>query len=108
MLGIKDLDGQLGAYPYESLKIWYSLTNNITEPLMKRLDVADVHMYLDISIATSHARCPIKNLFYTYVYDWIYTRTLYTLGHYIHWDTIHTRTLYTLGHYIRTLGHYIH
>ena len=37
LLGIKDLDGQLGAYPYESLKTWYSLTNHITEALMKRL-----------------------------------------------------------------------
>ena len=36
-IGIKDIDGQLGAYPYESLKTWYSLTNHITEPLMKRL-----------------------------------------------------------------------
>ena len=36
-LGIKDLDGQLGAYPYESLKTWYSLTNHITEAVMKRL-----------------------------------------------------------------------
>ena len=35
--GIRDIDGQLGAYPYESLKTWYSLTNHITEPVMKRL-----------------------------------------------------------------------
>ncbi|XP_065883432.1 protein AAR2 homolog isoform X2 [Dysidea avara] len=35
--GIKDLDNQLGCYPYESLKIWYSLTNHIREPLLKRL-----------------------------------------------------------------------
>ena len=34
--GIKDLDAQLGPYPFESLKIWYSLTNHITETLMKR------------------------------------------------------------------------
>ena len=35
--GIRDLDRQLGSYPFESLKIWYSLTNLITEPLLKRL-----------------------------------------------------------------------
>lgn len=35
-LGIKELDGQLGMYPFESLKIWYSLTNNISEELVKR------------------------------------------------------------------------
>ena len=34
--GIRDLDSQLGSYPYESLKIWYSLTNHIREPLLKR------------------------------------------------------------------------
>lgn len=38
-LGIKDIDGQLGPYPFESLKTWYSLTNHITETLMKRFVV---------------------------------------------------------------------
>lgn len=34
--GLKDLDRSLGAYPYDSLKKWVSLTNHITEDLVAR------------------------------------------------------------------------
>ena len=34
--GLKDLDRSLGAYPYDSLKKWVSLTNHISEDLVAR------------------------------------------------------------------------
>uniref|UniRef100_UPI00398F02E5 protein AAR2 homolog n=1 Tax=Pristiophorus japonicus TaxID=55135 RepID=UPI00398F02E5 len=37
---LTDLDKSLGAYPYETLKRWVSLTNHITEPLVQRLQPA--------------------------------------------------------------------
>ena len=39
---IKDLDRQLGAYPFESLKSWLSLTKHITDPLVKKLQPGSV------------------------------------------------------------------
>lgn len=34
--GLKELDSNLGAYPYDSLKKWTSLTSHIEEPLVRR------------------------------------------------------------------------
>ena len=34
--GLKDLDRSLGAYPYDSLKKWVSLTNHISGELVAR------------------------------------------------------------------------
>ena len=34
--GLRDLDSNLGAYPYESLKRWVSLTNHVSETLVAR------------------------------------------------------------------------
>ena len=34
--GLKELDSGLGAYPYDSLKKWTSLTSHIEEPLVRR------------------------------------------------------------------------
>lgn len=36
ILGLKDLDSGLGAYPYESLKKWISLSNYISHDLVTR------------------------------------------------------------------------
>ena len=33
-LGLMDLDSSLGAYPYESLKKWVSLSNYVTEEIV--------------------------------------------------------------------------
>ena len=34
--GLRELDSSLGAYPYDSLKKWTSLTCHIEEPLVRR------------------------------------------------------------------------
>ena len=34
--GLRDLDSNLGAYPYDSLKRWVSLTNHVSETLVAR------------------------------------------------------------------------
>ena len=34
--GLKDLDGYLGAYPYDSLRKWVALTSRIQESVVNR------------------------------------------------------------------------
>lgn len=34
---IHDMDGYLGAYPYDSLKMWWALVNQVTESVLNRL-----------------------------------------------------------------------
>ena len=34
--GLRELDSSLGAYPYDTLKKWTSLTSYIEEPLVRR------------------------------------------------------------------------
>ena len=54
LLGLKDIDGQLGPYPFESLKIWYSLTNHITEILMKRFVMSNNSLDLSLHDCECH------------------------------------------------------
>lgn len=37
--GLRDLDSNLGPYPYESLKRWVSLTNHVSENLVSRYNL---------------------------------------------------------------------
>lgn len=41
--GLRDLDSNLGPYPYDSLKKWISLTNHISEALVLRYIIAFDH-----------------------------------------------------------------
>lgn len=52
--GLRDLDSNLGAYPYDSLKRWVSLTNHVSETLVARYQLCN-YAIISLRCVTVHS-----------------------------------------------------